>query len=117
MRIFLAVSMALWACASVPKKPPFVPPVVSFHEVRIERLDFKGAEISLLYAVKNPNAFPLELSRVFYFFQAHGHPLPAGQPFDGSALPPGDSQLAFPARLTWTDLFPRLPELAPAERL
>src|SRR3954471_22118269 len=113
----LAILIALFGCATAPKKPPFFRPSLSFQEARVERLDFEGEGLVLLYAVKNANAFPLALGSVFYLFQAHGRPLPASQPPDGSVIPPGESQLAFRATLTWTELFPRLPELAPAERL
>ena len=111
------IAILLCGCATVPKKPPFLPPAVSFQELRVDRLDFDGADVVLLYAVKNPNAAPLTLSRVFFLFQANGRAVDAGQPADGSVIPPGDSQLAFPVKLVWPQVVPVWPALAPEERM
>lgn len=113
----LLIAILLCGCATVPKKPPFVPPAVSFQELRVDKLDFEGAELVLLYSVKNANAEPLQLSRVFFLFQANGRAADAGQPADGLAIPPGNSQLAFPVKLVWQQVVPIWPALAPEERM
>jgi LEA14-like dessication related protein len=113
----LLIATLLFGCATVPKAPPFVPPSVSFQELRVDKLDFDGAEAVLLYAVKNPNAQPLTLSRVFFLFQANGRAVETGQPADGFEIAPGDSQLAFPVKLVWQQLVPVWPALAPEERM
>jgi hypothetical protein len=109
--------MLLCGCATVPKKPPFVPPAVSFQELHVEKLDFDGADFVLLFAVKNANAEPLTLSRVFFLFQANGRAVDAAQPADGVEIPAGDSQLAFPVKLVWQQVVPIWPALAPEERM
>ncbi|HEX4383973.1 MAG TPA: hypothetical protein VH083_13530 [Myxococcales bacterium] len=111
------IALVLCGCATVPKKPPFVPPTVVFQELHIDKLDFEGADAVVLYAVKNANAGTLKVEGVFYLFQANGRPVEAGQPADGADVPPGDSQLAFPVKLIWPRLVPVYPALGPEERM
>src|ERR1700760_730005 len=111
------VALFACGCATVPKKPPFVPPTVVFQALHLGKLDFEGADATVLYAVKNANAQTLKLSGVFFLFQANGRPVEAGQPQDGADVPPGDSQLAFPVKLIWPQLVPVYPALGPEERM
>jgi LEA14-like dessication related protein len=113
----ILIATLLCGCATVPKKPPFVPPTVTFQELRVDKLDFDGADLVLLYAVKNANAQPLTLSRVFFLFQANGRAIDAAQPADGFEIAPGSSQLAFPVKLVWQQVVPVWPALAPEERM
>jgi LEA14-like dessication related protein len=87
-------------------------PALTFETARIDRIDFDGADVTLLYQVQNPNSAALHLINVSYAFDVDGHALVAGQPQSGFAFPPGNSELAFPVRLVWTQLFPALQAMA-----
>jgi LEA14-like dessication related protein len=87
-------------------------PTLTFETARVDHLDFEGADVTLLYQVQNPNSAAIHLVNVSYAFDVDGHPLVAGQPPNGFSFPPGNSELSFPVRLVWTQLFPALQALA-----
>jgi LEA14-like dessication related protein len=87
-------------------------PTLTFETARIDHVDFDAADVTLLYAVQNPNSAAIHLVNVSYAFDVDGHALVAGQPPNGFSFPPGNSQLSFPVRLVWTQLFPALQAMA-----
>jgi LEA14-like dessication related protein len=109
MSLFLGA--ALFGCATV-KSMTVSRPTVTFRDARVDRIDFVGADVTLLYEIENPNAAALHLINVSYSLDVDGHPLVAGHPPNGFAFPPGRSELSFPVRLAWLEVLPALSALA-----
>jgi LEA14-like dessication related protein len=111
MRRAYLLLLPLLGCATI-KSLTVGRPTVTFEQARIDRVDLDGADVTLLYQVQNPNAGGITLSNVSYVFDVDGHALVAGQPPSGFHIPAGNSQLAFPVRLVWTQVLPALQALA-----
>jgi LEA14-like dessication related protein len=111
MRRFYLLLLPLLGCATI-KSLTVGRPTLTFEQARIDRVDFDGADVTLIYQVQNPNAGGITLSNVAYVFDVDGHTLVAGQPPNGFHIPPGNSELPFPVRLVWTQVLPALQALA-----
>jgi LEA14-like dessication related protein len=111
MRRALCLSVLLCGCATL-KTMTVSRPTVSFRDVRIDRIDFVGADVTLVYDVDNPNPASIHLVNTSYELDVDGHPLAAGAPPNGFEFPRGQSQLAFPVRIVWLQVLPALQALA-----
>jgi LEA14-like dessication related protein len=111
MRRAFLLSFLLCGCATL-KTMTVSRPVVTFRDARIDRIDFEGADVTLLYEVQNPNAASIHLVNVSYALDVDGHPLAAGIPPNGFEFPPGRSMLQFPVKIIWLQIIPALQALA-----
>lgn len=87
-------------------------PAVAFRDAHVDRIDFVGADVTLIYDVDNPNPASIHLVNTSYELDVDGHPLAAGAPPNGFEFPHGRSQLAFPVRIVWLQVLPALQALA-----
>ncbi|HEY4770127.1 MAG TPA: LEA type 2 family protein [Myxococcales bacterium] len=84
-------------------------PTLSFKEARLPHVDFQGAELDLVFLVTNPNPVGLDLTRVSYKLEVEGHPVAAGTPRNGLAIPAkGTAEVTFPAKVLWNEIAPAL---------
>jgi len=87
----------------------FERPTLSFKEARLPQIDFKGAELDLVFLVTNPNPVGLDLTRASYDLEVEGHKVASGTPKNGLKIPGGGTtEVTFPARLTWNEIAPAL---------
>jgi LEA14-like dessication related protein len=107
MRIAL-LCFALLGCATLQSLT--TRPTATFKEVRVDRVDFDGADVAFVYIVQSQGSY--DLSSVSYELDVEGHALAAGRPPNGFHIPPGQSEIAFPARVVWTQVLPALQSLA-----
>lgn len=90
----------------------FQQPTLQFREARLERVDFIGAELTLIFTVTNPNGVGLSLSSVAYELQIEGRRVVAGAPANGLAIPANSTaEMAFPAGVRWLEIAPALTAL------
>ncbi|HEY2031005.1 MAG TPA: LEA type 2 family protein [Myxococcales bacterium] len=87
-------------------------PTVAFRDAHIDRIDFVGADVTLIYDVDNPNPASIHLVNTSYELDVNGHLLAAGAPPNGFEFPHGQSQLAFPVHVVWLQVLPALEALA-----
>src|SRR5467141_4011117 len=87
-------------------------PTLSFKEARLPHVDFQGAELDLVFLVTNPNPVGLDLTRASYKLEVEGHPVAAGTPRNGLAIPAkGTAEVTFPAKVLWNEIAPALEAL------
>src|SRR2546423_12964875 len=67
----------------------FERPTLSFKEARLPHVDFRGAELDLVFLVTNPNSVGLDLTRASYDLEVEGHKVAAGTPKNGLKIPGG----------------------------
>ena len=80
-------------------------PKFTFKEVRFDKADLKGADVTLIWNVQNPNAAGLEVASADYALDVDGHRLVSGAPPLGLKIAGnGQSEVALPAHLIWTEL-------------
>jgi LEA14-like dessication related protein len=90
----------------------FETPTLVFREARLQRVDFAGAQLELVFTVTNPNPAGLELSTAKYALQVEGHQVVAGAPARGLRIPPrASTEMAFPAEVRWSEIAPALAAL------
>lgn len=111
MRLACILVASCCACATV-KGLTVSRPTVTFREAHIDRIDFVGADVTLVYDIDNPNPASIHLVNTSYELDVNGHPLAAGAPPNGFEFPHGQSQLVFPVRLVWLQVLPALEALA-----
>src|SRR5947209_12221689 len=87
----------------------FERPTLSFKEARLPHVDFRGAELDLVFLVTNPNSVGLDLTRASYDLEVEGHKVAAGTPKNGLKIPGGaTTEVTFPAKVLWTEIAPAL---------
>src|SRR5207248_4299566 len=87
----------------------FERPTLSFKEARLPQIDFKGAELDMVFVVTNPNAVGLDLTRASYNLEVEGHKVASGTPKNGLKIPGGGTtEVTFPAKLEWNEIAPAL---------
>jgi LEA14-like dessication related protein len=87
----------------------FERPTLSFKEARLPEIDFKGAQLDLVFLVTNPNPVGLDLTRASYNLEVEGHKVASGTPKNGLKIPGGGTtEVTFPAKLQWTEIAPAL---------
>jgi LEA14-like dessication related protein len=111
MRFALICCGLLASCATL-KSMTLARPEVHFEQARVDRVDFDGADVVFVYQVQNPNVVGLSLRQVAYQLDVDGHPLASGRPPEGFQIPPGTSEVTFPARVVWAQVVPALQSLA-----
>src|ERR1041384_1737475 len=90
----------------------FEKPTLVFREARLQRVDFVGAQLELIFTVTNPNGMGLSLSTAKYSLQVEGHEVVAGMPSRGLQIPPRTTtDIAFPADVRWAEIAPALAAL------
>ena len=102
--LFLGCSLLRQAGSSA-----FERPTLSFKEARLPEIDFKGAELDLVFLVTNPNPVGLDLTRASYNLEVEGHKVASGTPKSGLKIPGGGTtEVTFPAKLQWNEIAPAL---------
>jgi LEA14-like dessication related protein len=102
--LFLGCSLLRQAGSSA-----FERPSLSFKEARLPEIDFKGAELDLVFLVTNPNPVGLDLTRASYNLEVEGHKVASGTPKSGLKIPGGGTtEVTFPAKLQWNEIAPAL---------
>jgi LEA14-like dessication related protein len=87
----------------------FERPSLAFRDVKLEHIDFTGADVNLLFDVTNPNSSGLDLGAASYALAIEGHPVATGTPPKGLQVPgKGTSTVTLPAHVTWDQLAPAL---------
>jgi len=87
----------------------FERPTLSFKEARLPEIDFKGAELDLVFLVTNPNPIGLDLTRASYNLEVEGHKVASGTPRNGLKIPGGGTtEVTFPAKLQWNEIAPAI---------
>src|SRR5438270_6712764 len=87
----------------------FERPTLSFKEARLPHVDFRGAELDLVFLVTNPNSVRLDLTRASYDLEVEGHKVAAGTPKNGLKIPGGaTTEVTFPAKLQCNEIAPAL---------
>jgi LEA14-like dessication related protein len=87
----------------------FERPTLSFKEARLPEIDFKGAELDLVFLVTNPNPIGLDLTRASYNLEVEGHKVASGTPKNGLKIPGGGTtEVTFPAKLQWNEIAPAI---------
>jgi LEA14-like dessication related protein len=87
----------------------FERPTLSFKEARLPEIDFKGAELDLVFLVTNPNPIGLDLTRASYNLEVEGHKVASGTPKNGLKIPGGGTtEVTFPAKLEWNEIAPAI---------
>jgi LEA14-like dessication related protein len=90
----------------------FERPTLSFKEARLPQVDFRGAELDLVFLVTNPNSVGLDLTRASYDLEVEGHKVAAGTPKNGLKIPAGaTTEVTFPANVQWNEIAPALEAL------
>ena len=90
----------------------FERPTLSFKEARLPHVDFRGAELDLVFLVTNPNSVGLDLTRAGYDLEVEGHKVAAGTPKNGLKIPGGaTTEVTFPANVQWNEIAPALEAL------
>jgi LEA14-like dessication related protein len=85
----------------------FEKPSVAFRDVKLDNIDFNGADINVLLDVTNPNSGGLDLAQADYRLNLDGHDVLTGQPKTGLQIPGGaTSTLTLPAHVVWDQLAP-----------
>src|SRR2546429_8229322 len=89
----------------------FERPTLSFKEARLPHVDFRGAELDLVFLVTNPNSVGLDLTRASYDLEVEGHKVAAGTPKNGfknpgrgpteETIPPTEQRNENPAAHQW----------------
>lgn len=82
-------ALALAACASL--RP--VPPTVDFRGVALKDVALSGATIDVVLAVRNPNAFGIDIRRLAYSLYADSTLVGQGLPLERLQVPAHDSSL------------------------
>src|SRR2546421_2385748 len=101
--LFLGCSLLRQAGSSA-----FERPTLSFKEARLPEIDFKGAQLDLVFLVTNPNPVGLDLTRASYNLEVEGHKVASGTPKNGLKIPGGTTEVTFPAKLQWNEIAPAL---------
>lgn len=94
----------------------FQEPTFKFEAVTLSDVTLEGATFDLVYSVDNPNPVALDLAEVEYALEIEGRPVVSGRPAQGLRIPAeGRTQLRFPAKITFADLFATVAALAGKE--
>ena len=87
----------------------FEQPTLAFRDVKLDHVDFTGADVNLLFDVTNPNSNGLDLSAASYALELEGHPVATGKPPQGLQIPgKGTATVTLPAHVVWDQLAPAL---------
>jgi LEA14-like dessication related protein len=121
----LAVIAAACSHRSKPPPPPaplpIVAPVIAFEAVKVDHLEFSGADLLFRARIENSNPFPLSVVRVEYALQLGGRPAASGTAAQALVIPatdpavapatapdpagaPGTGQISLPVRLRYSGL-------------
>ena len=87
----------------------FERPSLAFRDVKLDHVDFNGADVQLLFDVTNPNSRGIELGAATYALAIEGHPVATGKPPKGVQVPgKGTATVTMPAHVVWNELAPAL---------
>src|SRR6266404_952473 len=114
MRKLLPLLPVLSACSLLQQagSSMFERPTLSFKEARLPHVDFRGAELDLVFLVTNPNSVGLDLTRASYDLEVEGHKVASGSPKNGLKIPGGaTTEVTFPANVQWNEIAPALEAL------
>jgi len=96
----------------------FERPTLSFKEARLPHVDFRGAELDLVFLVTNPNSVGLDLTHASYDLEVEGHKVAAGTPKNGLKIPGGaTTEVTFPANVQWNEIAPALEAVFAMDRV
>ncbi len=122
MRRLLPILAALAAaCAHRSKPPPPAPlpivsPVIAFEAVKLNGIEFSGADLMFRARIESANPFPLSVVRVDYSLQLEGRAAASGSVAQALVIPaadpagaPGAGEISLPVRLRYG----AIPGLAP----
>jgi LEA14-like dessication related protein len=114
----VALSLVAGGCTALSRllAGAFRKPQVNFKTAHLQELSLGGATVDLVWGVRNPNPFGLELASVDYNFLIEGKQLAAGRPARGLDLRAnGISDLSFPVSVRFQELVPALQQLLTRE--
>ena len=87
----------------------FERPSLAFRDVKLDHIDFTGADVNLLFDVTNPNSSGLDLGAASYALAIEGHQVAVGSPPKGLQVPgKGTATVTLPAHVVWDQLAPAL---------
>lgn len=87
----------------------FERPSLAFRDVKLDHVDFKGADVNLLFDVTNPNSNGLDLGAASYALAIEGKQIATGAPPHGLQVPgKGTATVTLPAHVVWDQLAPAL---------
>ena len=87
----------------------FERPSLAFRDVKLEHIDFTGADVNLLFDVTNPNSSGIDLGAASYALDIEGHSVATGTPPQGLQVPgKGTATVTLPAHVIWDQLAPAL---------
>ncbi len=87
----------------------FERPSLAFRDVKLDHIDFTGADVQLLFDVTNPNSSGLDLGAASYALDIEGHSVATGKPPQGLQVPgKGTATVTLPAHVIWNQLAPAL---------
>jgi LEA14-like dessication related protein len=96
----------------------FERPTLAFKEARLPEIDFKGAQLDLVFLITNPNPVGLDLTRASYNLEVEGHKVASGTPKNGLKIPGGGTtEVTFPAKLQWNEIAPALEAVFAMDRV
>ncbi|MFL5319661.1 MAG: LEA type 2 family protein [Myxococcaceae bacterium] len=101
--------LSLSGCAALSKlfKSAFRQPELVFKSAQLQDANLGSATVNLIYELRNPNAFGLNLAELSYNFEVEGKQVVAGTPPNGLQIKPnGSTQLTFPANVKSQDIAP-----------
>lgn len=111
MRKLLLLLPLLASCSLLQQavSSAFERPSLAFRDVKLDHIDFNGADVNLLFDVTNPNSSGIDLDAASYALAIEGHPVATGAPPKGLQVPgKGTSTVTLPAHVVWNQLAPAL---------
>jgi LEA14-like dessication related protein len=88
--------------------------MISFHNpsVKIEKLDFNGADLVCSMEIDNPNVFPIPFPKIHYNYEVRNTNFITGTTaFPGSLAPGGRTRAEIRLRVVFSDLYLNIPSL------
>lgn len=87
----------------------FQQPTFRFKNAAVHDVNFEGMQLDTMWQLDNPNAVALSLASVEYKLFIDDKQVVAGTPPSGLSIPAqGTTELQFPAKVKWLEIFPAL---------
>jgi LEA14-like dessication related protein len=105
------VALGFTSCSTAPKTVER--PEVSLQSLDIDKASLTEATILLKLAVKNPNAFDLDIDSLKYGLSVDGKPFASGTTQGASSVAANaETEVVVPLRMKYWDLYKRFSDLA-----
>lgn len=109
-RFFPLLFLPLFGCAKLADLAKVIDveeltPKVTFKKVKVDDVDWKGADATFLFKIDNPNPLDIEVASFSYDLDIAGNDLISGKNQEGVHLASqGSTQMQLPASLVFADL-------------